>query len=76
MLEGVVENMWVLMGPFLRLFHDRMPKRELSEGEHRHHDIIEALKTRNSTSARKAMQQDIRWGEYLIAQLEDEMHKV
>jgi DNA-binding GntR family transcriptional regulator len=69
-LEGIVENMWVLMGPFLRLFHDLTPKRELSEGEHRHHDILTALRKRDPASARAAMQADIRWGETLIAQIE------
>lgn len=72
-LEGIVENMWVLMGPFLRLFHDRTPKRELSESEHRHHDILAALRTRDPAAARRAMQEDIRWGEHLIARLEAEL---
>jgi len=69
-LEGIVENMWVLMGPFLRLFHDLTPKRELSEAEHRHHDVLAALRARDPVAARIAMQDDIRWGETLIAQLE------
>lgn len=69
-LEGIVENMWVLMGPFLRLFHDLTPKRELSEGEHRHHEVLSALRRRDSAAARTAMQDDIRWGETLIAQIE------
>lgn len=69
-LEGIVENMWVLMGPFLRLFHDRTPKRQLSEGEHRHHEVLNALRHRDPSAARHAMAEDIRWGEHLIAQLE------
>lgn len=72
-LEGIVENMWVLMGPFLRLFHDQTPKRELSESEHRHYDVLAALRTRDPAAARRAMQEDIRWGEHLIAKLEAEM---
>lgn len=74
-LESVVENMWVLMGPFLRLFHDRIPKRDMSDNEHRHFEIIEALKNKNSKAARKAMQQDILWGEHLISKLENETNK-
>lgn len=69
-LEGIVENMWVLMGPFLRLFHDRTPRRQLSEGEHRHHEVLAALRRRDPAGARHAMAEDIRWGEHLIAQLE------
>lgn len=69
-LEGIVENMWVLMGPFLRLFHDLTPKRALSEGEHRHHEVLAALRAHDPVAARAAMAEDIRWGETLIAQLE------
>jgi Transcriptional regulators len=69
-LEGIVENMWVLMGPFLRLFHDRTPKRELSESEHKHHDVLVALRAHDAEGARRAIQEDIRWGENLIRQLE------
>jgi DNA-binding GntR family transcriptional regulator len=72
-LEGIVENMWVLMGPFLRLFHDRTPKRALSESEHKHHDVLVALRSKNPDAARHAVQEDIRWGEHLIAQLESEL---
>ncbi|MEP9379304.1 GntR family transcriptional regulator [Aquabacter sp. CN5-332] len=69
-LEGVVENMWVLMGPFLRLFHQRTPRRELSETEHRHHDLLVALEAQDPEAARRAIQDDIRWGEHLISQFE------
>jgi DNA-binding GntR family transcriptional regulator len=71
-LEGVVENMWVVMGPFLRIFHQRTPRRELSETEHRHHDLLVALKAQDPEAARKAIQDDIRWGEHLISQFEKE----
>lgn len=72
-LEGIVENMWVLMGPFLRLFHDRTPKRQLSEDEHRHHEVILALSQRDPEGARRSLQEDIRWGDQLIQQLEIEL---
>jgi DNA-binding GntR family transcriptional regulator len=72
-VESIVENMWVLMGPFLRLFHDRTPKRELTEDEHRHHEVILALSRHDPIGARCSLQEDIRWGEQLIQQLEIEL---
>lgn len=71
-LEGIVENAWVLMGPFLRLFHVHIPKRQLSTKEHRHHDVLEALRQRDAKAARAAIQDDIRWGNVLIDALEQE----
>jgi len=72
LLESIVENMWVLMGPFLRLFHDRTPSRQMSENDHRHHAVLTALRHRDPAAARMAMAEDIRWGEHLIAQLESD----
>lgn len=69
-LEGIVENAWVLMGPFLRMFHVHIPKRELSADEHLHHQVLEALRKRDAKGARAAIQDDIRWGNVLIDALE------
>ena len=71
-LESIVENMWVLMGPFLRVFHDRMPARELSEGEHKHNEVLAALRERDPLAARRAVAEDIRWGLQLIKEMEEE----
>jgi DNA-binding GntR family transcriptional regulator len=71
-LEGIVENMWVLMGPFLRIFHVRTPRRQLSEGEHKHHEILAALRRRDAAAARRAMEDDVRWGLDLINAMEGE----
>jgi len=65
-LESIVENAWVLMGPFLRMFHTRIPKRQLSRDAHLHHHVIEALRARDAAAARHAIQQDIGWGNVLI----------
>lgn len=69
-LESIVENAWVLMGPFLRMFHVHIPKRELSADEHLHHKVLEALRRRDARGARAAIQDDIRWGNVLIDALE------
>lgn len=71
-LEGIVENAWVLMGPFLRMFHVHIPKRQLSADEHLHHEVLEALRRRDAKGARAAIQDDIRWGNVLIDALEQQ----
>lgn len=69
-LEGIVENAWVLMGPFLRMFHVHIPKRDLAADQHLHHDVLEALRRHDAKAARRAIQEDIRWGNVLIDALE------
>lgn len=68
-LESIVENAWVLMGPFLREFHVRIPKRHMTGADHKHHQILSALKDRNPDAAKAAIQEDIRWGNVLIDNL-------
>lgn len=71
-LEGICENMWVLMGPFLRTFHDRMPVRQLSSDNHKHYDLLAALEAGDPERSRASMQEDIRWGDEIIRMLEAE----
>jgi len=71
-LEGICENMWVLMGPFLRIFHDRMPVRQLSSENHKHYELLAALQAGDAQRSRTAMQDDIRWGEEMLRMLETE----
>jgi DNA-binding GntR family transcriptional regulator len=71
-LEGIVENAWVLMGPFLRLFHVHIPKRDLAADQHLHHVVLEALRRHDAAAASKAIQDDIRWGNVLIDAVERE----
>jgi DNA-binding GntR family transcriptional regulator len=71
-LESIVENAWVLMGPFLRLFHVHIPKRQMTGEEHLHHDVLEALRRGDAQGARAAIQEDIRWGSVLIDALEQQ----
>ncbi|WP_417280256.1 GntR family transcriptional regulator [Celeribacter sp.] len=72
-LEGVCETMWTLIGPFLLTFHQRMPKREISSDEHKHHELLDALAAGDRERSRRAMQDDIAWAEDLIRDLGDEM---
>ena len=72
LLEGICENLWVLMGPFLRTFHDRMPVRQISGDNHKHYDLLAALEAGDPEGSRLSMQEDIRWGEEMVRMLEAE----
>jgi len=69
-VEAIVENMWALMGPLLRIFHSTMPKRQISGNEHRHYEVLAALRAHDPEAARKTLQEDIKWGSVLIDWLE------
>lgn len=69
-VETICENMWALMGPFLRSFHEEMPVRELSASDHHHFRFIAALERNDAPAARAAMQADIDWSNQMIARLE------
>lgn len=66
MVFSVVENMWVLMGPLLRVFHKTVPKRDLTSAGHKHYDLLDALRERNPKQARAALQDDIKWGQVMV----------
>ncbi|MFJ4396521.1 GntR family transcriptional regulator [Pseudomonas sp. NPDC089396] len=66
-----LENMWVIMGPLLSRFHAEVPKRELASSKHKHFEVLEALRNRDSAKAKAAMQADIAWGELMIKWLEE-----
>ncbi|MNF17526.1 hypothetical protein D3C80_2210820 [compost metagenome] len=51
-------------------FHAEVPKRELASSKHKHFEVLEALRNRDSDKARDAMQADIAWGELMIEWLE------
>jgi DNA-binding GntR family transcriptional regulator len=66
-----VEVLWVSLGPLLRVFHIRAPKRDLHRDRHRHEDVLAALRKRDAARARKALQADIAWGQLMIDWLEE-----
>lgn len=73
LLEGICENMWTLIGPFLRTFHMRMPLREIASDQHKHHELLDALAAGDQPRSRKAMQEDIAWAEPLIREIGAEL---
>lgn len=73
LLVGLCENMWTLIGPLLRLFHIRMPVREIASDEHKHHELLDALASGDQERSRKAIQEDIAWAEDLIREIGAEL---
>ncbi len=69
-VETICENMWTLMGPFLRTFHEEVPLKRLSADDHLHFKYIAALKAGDPEAARDAMRQDIAWSYELITKHE------
>ncbi|MBN9072895.1 MAG: GntR family transcriptional regulator [Rhizobiales bacterium] len=70
-VESICENMWTLMGPFLRTFHEEMPVRRLTADNHLHFSFIDAVKAGDPKGAREAMQGDINWSDELITRHEE-----
>ncbi|MFT3988898.1 GntR family transcriptional regulator [Aestuariivirga sp.] len=70
-VEAICENMWTLMGPFLRTFHEEMPVRRLTADNHKHFQFIAAVKAGDPVAAREAMQSDVRWSDELITRHEN-----
>ncbi|MBL8578296.1 MAG: GntR family transcriptional regulator [Mesorhizobium sp.] len=70
-VEAICENMWTLMGPFLRTFHEVVPVRRLTGDNHLHFRFIAALKAGDPQAARAAMQDDIAWSDELITRQEE-----
>ena len=60
-----IETMWAMIGPTMNAFHREVPQQELL-GEHRHTAVLKALRSNNPEAAKKAIQEDIKWGEVVI----------
>ncbi|MEZ5803720.1 MAG: GntR family transcriptional regulator [Rhizobiaceae bacterium] len=70
-VEAICENMWTLMGPFLRMFHEEVPVRRLTADNHLHFRFIAALRAGDPEGARAAMQKDVEWSNELITRHEE-----
>ncbi|SDN35534.1 GntR family transcriptional regulator [Ensifer sp. YR511] len=68
---GMLEALWVVMGPLFQIFHLRAAPRDLKKDRHRHEDILNALRRRDSVATREALQADIAWGQIMIDWLEE-----
>lgn len=66
LILATVGNMWVMMGPLLRRFHEEMPPRELGSRDHKHFEVLDGLRERNPEKTRQAIQADIKWGRVMI----------
>jgi len=66
LIMATVENMWTLMGPLLRTFHNTVPVRDLAARDHKHYAVLEALRNNDPTQAREALQADIKWGHVMV----------
>jgi DNA-binding GntR family transcriptional regulator len=74
-VEAICENMWTLMGPFLRTFHEEMPVRRLAANSHQHFNFLASAKAGDPVGARLAMQADISWSDELITRVEERRHQ-
>lgn len=70
-VEAICENMWTLMGPFLRTFHEEVPVPRLTADDHLHFKFVAALRAGDPDAARSAMRQDIAWSDELITRHEE-----
>ncbi|MFG6082623.1 GntR family transcriptional regulator [Paracoccus litorisediminis] len=75
LLVSLCENMWTLIGPVLRLFHMRMPVREVASDEHKHHELLNALAAGDQDRSRRAIQEDISWAHHLILEIGADLQK-
>lgn len=73
MTTSIVENLWVTSGPFMRLFHTRVPVRDLASRDHKHFNLLVALEKRDPEAAREAIQADLKWGGALMIKWAKEM---
>lgn len=65
-VTSIVENLWVTSGPYMRLFHTRVPSRDLTSREHHHFHVLAAFAERDAEAARAAIQADLRWGLLMV----------
>lgn len=70
-VEAICENMWTIMGPFLRTFHEEIPVRRLSADNHLHFKFLASVKAGDPVAAKQAMQADISWSDELITRVEE-----
>ena len=74
-VEAICENMWAVMGPFLRTFHEEIPVRRLSADNHLHFKFLASVKAGDPIGAKQAMQADISWSDELITRVEERRNR-
>ena len=68
---GAISNLWAMMGPLIPVFHENIPRRELIGDNHKHIEVLRALRARDPEATRRAIQADIAWGNLMIEWLAD-----
>lgn len=63
---SAVSNLWAMMGPLMPVFHETVPRRDLIGDNHRHVEVLRALRARDPEGTRRAIQADIAWGNLMI----------
>jgi len=63
---SAVSNLWAMMGPLIPIFHENIPRRDLIGDNHKHVDVLRALRERDPEATRRAIQADIAWGNLMI----------
>lgn len=69
---GIVERMWVMMGPTIAVFLSTLKPRKLTVEGHEHTPVIRALRARDPVAACEAIQADIRWSDAIVDWVERE----
>jgi DNA-binding GntR family transcriptional regulator len=66
----VIENLWVIAGPYLHFSLQAQESEKARTNGFRHHlDLIEALKQRRASAARRALKADLLDGDVLIRRM-------
>lgn len=66
MVRGILEGMWMLVGPIFLDLHNRMPTTHFEPAHHKHFHILDALKKRDPKAAEAAMVSDVQWGTSMV----------
>ena len=69
---SAISNLWAMMGPLIPIFHENIPRRELIGDNHKHVEVLRALRERDPEATRRAIQADIAWGNLMIGWLADQ----
>lgn len=65
-IRGILEGMWMLVGPVFLELHNRMPTDSFESTRHKHFLILDALERKSPKAAEEAMAADIQWGTAMV----------
>ena len=76
LVVSTVSNLWAMMGPLIPVFHENVPRRELIGDNHKHVEVLRALRARDPEATRRAIQADIAWGDVMIEWLVEQRRQM